>query len=240
MSLLNKKKKTIISFDIGIKNLAICLIEASCVQDFTIIEWETISLTTQVKGTPRITTLINKLVDVLHRFDSRQIDVVLIETQSKRSATLQGISIAIYTFFKSTRGGDHINNKKKSSKKTTNDNINNNTTDNTDIIGDNDENTIITAPQDIRLFSAKNKLNTELAQNLPRAKYQERKKSSVLAVQAYLQRRSEVHNKWITLLNETKKKDDLSDSALQAIYYIENILVQHQAKRNVQKSLQSS
>ena len=54
-------------------------------------------------------------------------------------------------------------------------------------------------------------------------KYSERKKLSIDITKSMLNNNISLHE-WIPVFAEHKKKDDLSDSFLQGIWYIKNIL----------------
>ena len=79
----------ILSFDIGIKNLAYCLIDTS---DDTILDWNVLDCTGQ-----------NETLRVIEELDSLlylcEADVILLEKQPSFNPKMRNISTAIYVYF---------------------------------------------------------------------------------------------------------------------------------------------
>lgn len=96
--------KRVASFDVGIKNLAVCVME----NDFTILDWDVISLVgdqKKVKGLP-----LQQLADLLFTtLDDKlkswgYIDYVVIENQPvMKNPMMKTIQMLIYGFFQSAR-----------------------------------------------------------------------------------------------------------------------------------------
>lgn len=100
--------RTILSFDIGIKNLAYTL-KAFSEKDATvqIIQWDVVSLIDKTQKIPSIDALspllFGKLDDLVSEFEQKGIDVihyVLIENQpSRANGTMKTIQSMIYSYF---------------------------------------------------------------------------------------------------------------------------------------------
>lgn len=69
---------------------------------------------------------------------------------------------------------------------------------------------------DIHFISSSNKLKVY---NVPKKTYKERKKSCIIVTEDLLTKNKN-NNKWISMFKHNKKKDDLADSYLQGVWYI--------------------
>jgi hypothetical protein len=75
--------------------------------------------------------------------------------------------------------------------------------------------------QEVKFISATNKLKCNKGKNIKKDTYKDRKKTSIELAKIYI---NELFPEKLEWFNKLKKQDDASDSFLQAIYYIENIL----------------
>ena len=75
--------------------------------------------------------------------------------------------------------------------------------------------------QEVKFISASNKLKCNKGVDLKTDTYKDRKKASVDLARIYVKELFPERLEWF---DDQKKKDDASDSALQAIYYMEKIL----------------
>ena len=195
----------ILSFDIGIKNLAYCLMykddNIDSTNNIKIIDWGIIQLIedgVKCKGVPLDTitdVLYTKLQDI---FIDSDITEVLLENQPVlKNPVMKSIQMILYSFFQYEKVimGREINL--------------------------------------IKLINASNKL--KLGKNLKEinnsedilkinAKYTRNKKLAILYTNHYLKERliEDDYDKYNEIFNQHKKKDDLSDAFLQGLYYIEN------------------
>ena len=79
----------ILSFDIGIKNLAYCMLDS---EDGTILDWNLIDCT----GVNETLRVIEELDQLEHL---READVILLEKQPSFNPKMRNISTAIYVYF---------------------------------------------------------------------------------------------------------------------------------------------
>jgi hypothetical protein len=164
----------ILSFDIGIKNLAYCYS-----QDAKIIKWNVFD----IKG-DNVNETCEKCVKVLSdTFRDDPIDQVLIENQPvQKNPTMKTIQIVVYTFFmyQKVGGVKQISN------------IN--------FISANRKNK----------FADKFKIDIEC-----KTKYQKNKKVAIACTKLLVE-----NTEWDEHFNKHKKKDDLADSYLQTLAFI--------------------
>lgn len=179
----------IVSFDVGIKNLAVCVLEKKeGSPGFDIIDWKILHLVDRDKkmGRVNIQELADKIYFTLHEeFDSAgYIDHVLIENQPvMKNPVMKTVQMLIFGYF---QGG------KVASK-----------------VGS------------IHLMSARSKLNVSKVVRVTDMKtsYQNNKKSSVATTREYLRESSSS----LCIMEGNKKKDDLCDAFLQAVYFTEHM-----------------
>lgn len=195
-----------ISFDIGVKNLALCIIKRNDLQDtqntLEIIDWRIIALADskkEIKGiddiAERIYMNMDNIIGDLKNKNINTIDYVLIENQpSNLNGIMKTIQHIIYGYFSLIKFWDKDINHVlliNASLKTKHHNY---------II--NIENT---KPEE-----NKNK------KGFRRDKYKNNKMMSIELCKEYINEDEYLKK----LFNENKKKDDLSDACLQAVSYI--------------------
>jgi|TARA_B110000259_G_scaffold188265_2_gene246058 hypothetical protein len=196
----------ILSFDIGIKNLAYCLMYKNDAIDnennIKIIDWGIIQLIedgVKCKGISLdvIThVLYNKLQDIFLEYD---ITKVLLENQPVlKNPTMKSIQIILYSFFQYEKiiMGREI-----------------------DLIK------FINASNKLKLGKNLTDINNSEGIIKIKNKYTKNKKLAILYTIHFLKNRlvTNQYDKYNEIFNDNKKKDDLSDAFLQGLYYIENI-----------------
>jgi len=75
---------------------------------------------------------------------------------------------------------------------------------------------------DIQMINARNKLKAYTGPKIECDIKDRYKRTKFLGIQYCLAMISEQENKWLTLFNDTKKKDDLADAYLQGIYVLKS------------------
>lgn len=198
----------ILSFDIGIKNLSYCIMYKSNlnrnINDIKIIDWGIIQLIDddiKCKTVP-LETITEILYNKLHdKFIDYDIDTILLENQPVlKNPLMKSIQMIIYGYFNYEK---HI-------------------------MGRNIES--------IKLINASNKLklgkklkdfnNSVDVQEINKinSKYTKNKKLAIIYTNHFLKQRliEEDYEKYNTIFNDHKKKDDLSDAFLQGLYFIEH------------------
>lgn len=194
----------ILSFDIGVYNLAYAVLDTDLFADeqdrgpkTSIVEWEIISLKERGE-TSNLTEITRTLIDVLDdKFGGNApISMVLIENQPcMKNPVMKSIQMIIYSFFMIQSHYDRKN-------------------------GDGEDSI------QVKLVSASNKLKVkhkvDTSHIVTKDKYKKNKLVSVEYAKNYLNLGGEVNADWVPKLEKTKKADDLSDCYLQAIHYIEN------------------
>lgn len=186
---------TIISFDIGIKNLAFCVLQVTAPNNVTIKSWDILDVSKQgsVKAYDIYavsSSLFDALSDTFPVIDGKT--TVVIENQPcMKNPIMKSLQIMVYSYF-CLRGKDM----------------------NADVV--------------IKLMSAANKLKVKHKDQVSEAamneanKYKKNKKCSVDITGYYLKNVLNVDAHIQSLFDASKKKDDLADSFLQAIYFLEN------------------
>lgn len=199
-----------ISFDIGIYNLAYCVLswdfhdEVDAVErskNIKIEDWGILCLKNKeakAKKSIDFIELAHQLVAQLHdKFIGCVFDYVFIENQPvQKNPTMKSLQMMVFTFFLSQR---HLSQ----------------------------------APMVVKLVSACNKLKvihgkevcTDGVKDL-KSKYQQTKKISVLIAKHYMASilpTNDQNTQMASVLTSSKKQDDLSDCFLQAVYMLENI-----------------
>lgn len=158
----------ILSFDIGIKNMAYCLM----LSKDEILSWEIVPI--EGKGIHELSEDIISQLDLL--FSSLDIQDILIENQPCfKAPTMKSIQMIVFTYFK------------------------------------------IKFPQSkIHFCSASNKLKLcDDAKSVKTMTYTQRKKLAIQMAESYI-----VQEEFANMYKCSKKKDDLADSYLQAVYFI--------------------
>jgi hypothetical protein len=188
-----------ISFDIGVKNLAVCILKHD--SNVTIIDWDVIRLADTKKElksidelSERIFMALDEIIGKLKTISMNIIDMVLIENQpSNLNGIMKTVQYIIYTYFSLLKYWDNsvykvefINASHKL------------------------KNHSYVPSQSLESISKKN------TKGFTREKYKWNKESSIQICQHYIDT-DETLKKYF---NNNKKKDDLSDCCLQAISYI--------------------
>jgi hypothetical protein len=197
----------ILSFDIGIKNLAYCImykdetILETNINNIKIIDWDIIQLIEdgiKCKGVSlNIITevLYTKLRDIFLDYD---ITEVLLENQPVlKNPVMKSIQMILYSYFqydKIIMGRDITNIK------------------------------LINASNKLKLGKHLKEINESENILKIKVKYTKNKKLAILYTNHFLKERLIVdeYDKFNNIFNNHKKKDDLSDAYLQGLYYIEN------------------
>lgn len=177
---------TILSFDVGIKNLSYCFLRAEP-EKTTIIEWDNLCVTDENCKKIKIEKLTEEMLDTLmSKFDQDyDIDLVLIENQPMlKNGMMKTVSVILYTFFNLM--------------KLQYGNV-----------------------RQVKFISATNKLKCEDYALKDISSYKDRKKVSIEVARLRVQR---LCPHLLTWFDSNKKKDDLSDSLNQAVYFINNVL----------------
>lgn len=189
-----------ISFDIGFKNLAMCILKQN-IETIEIIDWRIITLADNKKEIKNIDELSERLfmeldntIGTLKCANIDNIDYVLIENQpSNLNGIMKTIQHIIYTYFSLLKYWENIVSKVcfiNASLKLKNH----------DYIGDTE-------------------MNTQCKKNskgFTREKYKWNKATSIAICRQYI----DTDENLLQYFETNKKKDDLSDSFLQAVSYM--------------------
>mgnify|MGYP006162459843 CR=1 FL=1 len=187
----------ILSFDIGIKNLAYCILYKNKDNTITIEKWDNLQLLEddeKCKGFPlnEITKrMYNKLNTELEDYD---ITEVLLENQPcLKNPVMKSIQMIIYGFFQyqTIILGRKINNIK-----------------------------LINASNKLKVGKNLDEINNKEYIIKIKNKYTRNKKLAIEYTNWILEHRIKNHEKLYEYFNNNKKKDDLADSFLQGLYYI--------------------
>jgi hypothetical protein len=189
------QESTVISFDIGIKNLAYCILKRDLGSAHHVISaWDVIDVSRgDTIKTHDIYAVSSSLFDALNETFS-YIDegtTVLIENQPcMKNPVMKSLQMMIFSYFV-LRGKD------------------------------------MAANTSVKLISAANKLKVKHKDKISDAvkeetnKYKKNKKSSVEITAYYLRNVLNVTEEFHNVFATSKKKDDLADSFLQAIHFLE-------------------
>tara|TARA_B100001094_G_scaffold332084_1_gene402695 strand:- start:1592 stop:2332 length:741 start_codon:yes stop_codon:yes gene_type:complete len=167
----------ILSFDVGIKNLAYCIVNGN-----TIYHWKVLDIGPP-NGSDGPTHLI-KILDTLPEL--LETHIVLIEKQPSRNNKMRIIEAMLHAYFIIKGTTNSLSSIKK-----------------------------------VIVYSAKHKLGSETIKG--KKGYAQRKKLSVERTQEFLTQQpqtSEIQN----IFKNSKKKDDLADSLLQALAFTKNVV----------------
>ena len=204
---------TILSFDVGVKNLAYCLFEYHNLEDFQIQEWNILDLVCDVVVERKSGISLNNQCDVLlcklkELFETTHIDYVLIENQPVlKNPTMKTIQIIIYTYFRMLKV-----NEEKSITDVVFVNANNKVKFVTTVLSKKPEMNIVVSPVPSEPSSSNN----------GRSRYKHNKEVAVNGTRCLLQYVN--HNDSLNYFCSCKKKDDLADTFLQGLYYAHNVL----------------
>lgn len=166
------------SFDIGIKNFAVCVMDAS----MYIQEWKVIDISSHLKK-QSLNLIADKIYQELDTMKSMwsDVEIVLIENQPVlKNPTMKSIQMLVYGYFQWYKMNGTL--------------------------------------KQIILLSAKSKLKVKNAIICTRYKsgYKNNKESAIMTAQMYLKNHEKLY-----ILNESLKKDDLSDCFLQCVHYLQ-------------------
>lgn len=197
---------TILSFDVGVKNLAYCLFEYHNLKDFQIQEWDVLDLSCAAekgKKGPSLNTQSDVLLGKLKElFETSHVDYVLIENQPVlKNPTMKTIQIIIYTYFRSLK-----TNEGKSIIDVVLVNANNKVRFVDNVLSKDQEMNLVLPPP---LCSSKTKDS--------RSRYTRNKEVAVKATIGLLEYVK--HVECLSYFTSYKKKDDLADTFLQGLYY---------------------
>lgn len=184
-----------ISFDIGIKNLAFCILK-DIDNKVSIIDWGIICLAEKkksLKGANSITKILyvelDNIISNLNTIDIKYIDKVIIENQpSNLNGVMKTIQYLVFSYFDLLRHWDNITG---------------------DVILINPVHKLQNHDYEL----SEKQTNKSMSKN---EKYRKNKNDSIEICKHYV-KNDEYLN---TFFNSHKKKDDLADTCLQAISYI--------------------
>ena len=189
----------LLSFDIGIKNLAYCILKynAEDNSDITIIKWNIIPLldkNEKCKGFP-LDELTKRMYEQLNKeFYSYDIDIVLLENQPVlKNPVMKSVQMILFSYFQYQK--IMLNREIKLIK-------------------------FINAGNKLKVGRNFNEINYNVEINAIKSKYTRNKKFAILYTDKILIDRLK-DSKNNEYFNKHKKKDDLADAFLQAIYYID-------------------
>ena len=189
----------LLSFDIGIKNLAYCILNYNTEDnsDITIIKWNIIPLldkNEKCKGFP-LDELTKRMYEHLNKeFYSYDIDIVLLENQPVlKNPVMKSVQMILFSYFQYQK--IMLNREIKLIK-------------------------FINAGNKLKVGRNFNEINYNAEINAIKSKYTRNKKFAILYTDKILIDRLK-DNKNNEYFNKHKKKDDLADAFLQAIYYID-------------------
>ena len=189
----------LLSFDIGIKNLAYCILKynAEDNSDITIIKWNIIPLldkNEKCKGFP-LDELTKRMYEQLNKeFYSYDIDIVLLENQPVlKNPVMKSVQMILFSYFQYQK--IMLNREIKLIK-------------------------FINAGNKLKVGRNFNEINYNVEINAIKSKYTRNKKFAILYTNKILIDRLK-DSKNNEYFNKHKKKDDLADAFLQAIYYID-------------------
>ena len=195
---------TILSFDIGIFNLAYANITVNAIEETTINkekalntvinDWGILSLKSETDSKKNDLNILSRnLIALLYeKFSDVAYTTVLIENQPcMKNPTMKSIQMIVYSYFvmQSYLEGRSI---------------------------------------DIKFVSASNKLKVkhkaDVSHITTKVKYAQNKKYVVEYARNYLQLTRELNMQWIDVFEKEKKKDDLADAYCQVLHFIETVL----------------
>jgi len=189
-----------ISFDIGIKNLALCILKKT--DKIEVLDWRIIAIAEskkELKGIDDISERVYNEMDIIVGFlkeaNINMIDYVLIENQpSNLNGIMKTIQHIIYNYFNLIKHWDKD-------------------VDNVVLVNASLKSKTHEYVPDITYDESEGKKN---AKNFRRSKYVYNKKLSIDICQNYIKDNERLRDIFVN----NKKKDDLSDACLQAVSYI--------------------
>ena len=189
-----------ISFDIGIKNLALCILKKT--DKIEVLDWRIIAIAEskkELKGIDDISERVYNEMDIIVGFlkeaNINTIDYVLIENQpSNLNGIMKTIQHIIYNYFNLIKHWDKE-------------------VDNVVLVNASLKSKTHEYVPEITYEESEGKKN---AKNFRRSKYVYNKKLSIDICQNYIKDNERLKDIFVN----NKKKDDLSDACLQAVSYI--------------------
>jgi len=173
-------RMTVLSFDVGIRNLAYCCIDGDVIKSWGVLDLGVAcNASTEVMTRALVETLDNNVDEFAGATR------VIIEKQPARNPKMRFVEgmICSYFYIKGVQAGT------------------------------------VTS---VLSYSAKHKLGNNTHRGI--ANYSARKKLGVKRCKLYLERTLKDNSNMLTMFNISKKKDDLSDSLLQALSYMRHPL----------------
>ena len=182
--------KTILSWDVGIKNLAYCIIQIDK-ESYKIIGWDKINLIGNKKC--KECSIIDFSLSIVNKLDQipalLQVDEVIIENQpSLRNPKMKTISSFLFMYF-TLRGVSDNNSTIKN----------------------------ITFISPCNKLKVNHDKTAELLNVNKNQKYKMTKQLAIDYVRILLK---DVHKEWLKQFESYKKKDDMADAFLQGYYYL--------------------
>jgi len=205
-----------ISFDIGIKNLALCILKKTDTE-INILDWRIISLADKkkdIKGiddiSERIYMELDNIIGFLKENGINNIDYVLIENQpSNLNGIMKTIQYIIYCYFSLLKYWDKI-------------------IDNVVLVNASLKTKTHDFKPDIQIKMDETQ-KTKNVKGFRRDKYKMNKQTSIEICKNYIKDDSHLCD----IFDNNKKKDDLSDACLQAISYIrQNVSEEYKVNYN--------
>ena len=189
-----------ISFDIGIKNLALCILKKTD-EKITILDWRIISLADKkkdIKGiddiAERIYMELDNIIGYLKEREINEIDYVLIENQpSNLNGMMKTIQYIIYCYFSLLKYWDKI-------------------IENVVLVNASLKTKTHEYKPDIQIKMDE----TKNSKGFRRDKYKMNKQTSIEICKNYIKDNEDL----CEIFDNNKKKDDLCDACLQAVAYI--------------------
>jgi len=219
----------VLSWDVGIYNLSYCIIEKIENEDPKIIGWDIVNLVDNEQMKKNRNLLFENIPRKLHEIPQLlDVDLVVIENQpSLKNPQMKSIQMILYSYFLIL--GKVIGNE------TTKSYI-----DKIDFCSASNKLKIYDGPvivlEEKKSRKKKNEQQNVEQQNVEQqnvedenkpikkkassVKYADKKKLAIEHAKYFIQKYSPQH---IDFFNDHKKKDDLSDSFLQGLYYIKNL-----------------
>ena len=196
-------KMIYISFDIGIKNLALCILKQTA-EEIQIIDWRIISLAEKkkdIKGiddiAERIYMELDNIIGFLKEKDIHKIDYVLIENQpSNLNGLMKTIQYIIYCYFSLLKYWDKM-------------------IDNVVLVNASLKTKTHDYKPDIQIKMDETK-KAKNSKGFRSDKYKMNKQTSIEICKHYIKD----DEKLSEIFGNNKKKDDLCDAFLQAVAYI--------------------
>jgi len=206
----------VLSWDVGIYNLSYCILEKNENEEPKIIAWDIVNLVDNEAMKKDRNLLFENIPRKLHEIpELLNVDIVVIENQpSLKNPQMKSIQMILYSYFlilgkvigseKSTTYIDKIEFCSASNKLKVYDGP-------TIILEEKKKNKKIIEVEDVTINNTVKKSSS--------VKYADKKRLAIEHAKYYLEQNLDYKN----FFNDNKKKDDLSDSFLQGLYYIKKL-----------------